>query len=240
MSPVSVKMSWITTPLSVVMLVVLFCLSGNLLAETQDYQNTINALQIRYADEVQAHRKYGLYAHKAQQEGYPHVAHLFRSLAASEAIHAKNFKSSLKALGQEPKPPTMHEIEVTTTKHHLKHATTVEAEEIDQEYPKILASISPENYQPAIESITFAWESEKQHRDLIVKIQKAVSNWFRLVISRIEGKSARYFVCQVCGSTLTEVPATHCPICNHSNENYSEVQGFPKVKKKPSTNILDY
>jgi len=91
-----------------------------------------------------------------------------------------------------------------------------------------------------IESITFAWESEKQHRDLIIKIQKAVSNWFRLVISRIEGKSARYFVCQVCGSTLTEIPENHCPICNHSNDKYTEVQGFPKVKREPSTNILGF
>jgi rubrerythrin len=213
--------------------VIFIAISSSISAETQQYQNTINALQTRYADEINAHREYGLYAQKAQEEGYPHVAHLFRSLAASEAIHAKNFKRTLKELGQEIIPPLITDIEISMTKEHLKHATTVEAEEIDREYPVILERILSENHQAAIENITFAWESEKQHRDLIVKIQEAISNWFRLVISRIEGRSAHYYVCQVCGSTLTEVPQNHCPICNHPAENYLEVLGFPKVKKAP-------
>lgn len=224
--------------------ILLFCItvSGNITAETLKYPNTVSALQMRYADELHAHATYGRYAQKAQDEGYPNVAHLFRSLAASEAVHGKNFKRILKELGQDPVPPKMPvpAIELTTTKEHLKHATTVEAEEIDKEYPKILQSITSENHQDAIQNIQYAWESEKQHRDLIVKIQKAVSNWFSLVISRIEGRAAHYYICQVCGSTLTEVPEKHCPICNHSIENYIEVKGFPKINKKSSDNLFDF
>ena len=220
----------------------IFCLmtSSNIIAEPGEYPNTIKALQTRYADEIHAHRKYGLYAQTAQEEGYPNVAHLFRSLAASEAIHGKNFKRILIELGQNPVPLPLTDIEISTTKQHLKHATTVEAEEIDNEYPNILESITSENHQDAIESIRYAWESEKQHRDLIVKIQEAVSSWFRVVISRIEGRAAHYHVCQVCGSTLTEVPEKFCPICNHALDNYIEVKGFPVENKKQSEEIFDY
>lgn len=221
-------------------LIVCLFASSNTIADPGTYPNTIKALQTRYADEIHAHRTYGLYAQQAQKEGHPNVAHLFRSLAASEAVHAKNFKRILIELGQEPLNPPLSDIEISTTKQHLKHATTVEAEEIDNEYPQILAGITSENHQAAIESIQYAWESEKQHRDLIVKIQESVSNWFRVVISRIEGRAAHYHVCQVCGSTLTEVPEKHCPICNHSIEEYVEVKGFPPENKKPPENYFDY
>ena len=222
------------------MLLVSIFTCSHAVAETSAFPKTVNALQQRYADEISAHRKYGLYAQKAHAEGYPNVAHLFRSLAASEAVHGKNFKRILETLGQQAIVPEMSEIEILTTKEHLKHATTVEAEEIDKEYPKILDSIASENHQQAIESIRYAWESEKQHRDLIVKIQKAISNWFSLVISRIEGRAAHYYVCQVCGSTLTEVPENHCPICNHEIKHYKEVPGFPAIKKKPEAGFLDF
>ncbi len=222
------------------MLILCFLTSTNVSADPGEYPNTIKALQTRYADEIHAHRKYGLYAQKAQEDGYPNVAHLFRSLAASEAVHGQNFKRILIDLGQEPVLPEISEINISTTKQHLKHATTVEAEEIDNEYPKILAGIASEDHQVAIESIRYAWESEKQHRDLIVKIQEAVSNWFRLVISRIENRAAHYYVCHVCGSTLTEVPENFCPICNHSIENYIEVKGFPVENKKQAEDIFDY
>jgi len=192
-----------------------------------EYPNTILALQKRYVDEVTAHAKYNAYAKRALEEDYPNIAHLFRALASSEAVHARNFKKLLLDLGIEVEVQTKLEFEVASTKVNIRHATTVEANEIDKEYPEILESISSENHQDAILFITYAWKAESQHRDLIHKIRKASKRWFGMVADRIEGEPTRYYICQVCGSTLTELPPQSCPICDHASSEYDEVPGYP-------------
>ncbi len=196
---------------------------------------TIEALQKRHQDEVTAHRAYMAYAERACAEGYPNIAHLFKSLAASEGVHARNFKNLLTGLKVDVKPIAMPESqEVGTTRDNLKHASGVERDEIDREYPDILERIAGEGNQDAITSITHAWKAEQQHRELIVKIHKAASRMFGLLVGRIEGGESHYHVCAVCGSTLKELPAHQCPICANPVSNYREVDPYPKdVCKAP-------
>ena len=198
--------------------------SAPTVADPAPYPKTIAALQERYADEVVAHQKYGSYAEHALREGYPAIAHLFRALAASEAIHGKNFARLLREMGEKPRVPKVT-FETSTTREHLKQAATVEAEEIDTEYPKILDRIRDENHHEAIKHITYAWKAEKQHRDLIIKIKNAAGWFFGSLVKKIEGTPTRYFVCQVCGSTVAELPTGQCPICDHPPSEYAEVPG---------------
>lgn len=207
-----------------------FCVQA---AEESSYPKTIQALKQRYADEMVAHQKYGAYARQADKEEYPYVAHLFRSLAASEIVHGRNFKRLLEDLGVQPPPIQKLDLKVKKTKKNIHHATAVEAEEIDKQYPAILKDIGPEKHQAAIQSITYAWKAEEQHRDLILKIKKASKRFFGILVSHIEGEPTRYHVCQICGSTLTAVPADLCPICVHPASNYVEVPGFPGLKALP-------
>jgi rubrerythrin len=203
-------------------------ITGNAIAaEITQYPAIVKALQQRYADEIIAHQKYSMYAQQAEKEDYSNIAHLFRSLAASEAVHARNFKRLILKLGHEPMVPTIPEFPVTTTKQNIRDASSVEANEIDREYPAILESIQSENHGEAIQNITYAWEAERQHRDLILKIKKASKRFFGLLAGHIEGIPARYHVCQICGSTLTELPPGQCPICGHTATRYTEVPGFP-------------
>jgi len=197
------------------------------------YPVTIAALQERYVDEVRAHRTYGAYAAQAEAEGYPNIAHLFRALGASEAIHARNFRRLLEDLGAEPAAEEAPLPPVGKTRENIARATGVEADEIDNEYPAILDRIRPEGHAQAIEKITWAWEAERQHRDLILKIKKAAGSWFGLLASHIENEGRRYYVCQICGSTVTELPAAQCPICGHSSDSYEEVPGYPGKPEKP-------
>lgn len=206
------------------------CFGGSYsLADTPQatYSNTIASLEKRYVDEVTAHGKYNAYAQRAIEEDYPNIAHLFRALAASEAVHARNFKTLLENLGVEVKVPAKLKFEVQSTKINIREATTVEANEIDKEYPDILKSISSENHEDAILFITYAWKAESQHRDLIHKIRKASKRWFGMVAERIEGEPNRYYICQYCGSTLTELPTQMCPICEHAASEYQEVPDYP-------------
>lgn len=191
------------------------------------YPKTITSLQKRYVDEVTAHGKYNAYAKRALDENYPNIAHLFRGLAASEAVHARNFKMLLEDLGVEVEVPVKLNFEVQSTKKNIRDATTVEANEIDKEYPDILKSISSENHEDAISFITYAWKAESQHRDLIHKIRKASKRWFGMVAERIEDEPSRYYICQYCGSTLTELPLQSCPICDHAVSEYHEIPDYP-------------
>ena len=194
-------------------------------ADSAAYYETIDALHARYADEVTAHRKYGTYAERALEEGYPGIAHLFRALAASEAVHARNFARLLHELGEEPRRPEVN-VATSTTREHLQQAATVEAEEIDREYPKILDGIRDENNTETIRFIAYAWKAEQQHRDLIIKIKQAASWFFGSLVSKIEGTPTRYYVCRVCGSTVTARPTGQCPICDHTSSDSAEVPGF--------------
>ncbi len=191
------------------------------------YAQTIAALQQRYQDEVLAELKYNAYALRAEQESYPNIAYLFKALAASEAVHARNFKNLLSGLDVEAISPDISDYFIGSTRENIHHATTVEADEIDKEYPYILKSISTENHKQAIRYINYAWQAEKQHRKLMLKIKRASISFFGLLVSHIEGEPTRYYVCQICGSTLTDLPVLNCPICEHPSSEYQEVPGFP-------------
>jgi rubrerythrin len=202
-----------------------FALAGE--GEQAQFQKTIEALQQRYADEIIAHLKYNTYVERAEEEEYPNIAHLFRSLAASEAIHARNFKRILNDLGVQVELQEIPEFEGSSTKDNIRDATAVEADEIDREYPSILKTIATENHGEAILFMTYAWESEKQHRDLILKIKRAVKRWFGFLVKRIEAKPTNYYVCNFCGSSVTKLPVDQCPICGQPVSEYEEVPGFP-------------
>lgn len=194
-------------------------------ADAAAYPGTVAAMQERYADEVVAHQKYGAYARHALDEGYPAIAHLFKALAASEAVHAKNFAEVLRELGRDPVVPSVR-VELSSTREHLRQAATVEAEEIDREYPAILERIEGERHAPAIRFLTYAWRAEQQHRDLILKIKQGASWFFGMLVEKIEEGPSHYYVCQICGSTLRELPSGRCPICEHARDRYREVTGF--------------
>jgi len=203
---------------------------------------TVEALKERHQDEVTAHRAYAAYAERACAEGYPNIAHLFKSLAASEGVHAHNFKNLLAGLKVDVKPIAIPQLqEVGTTRDNLKHASGVERDEIDREYPDILERIESEGNQDAITSITYAWKAEQQHRELIVKIHKAASRMFGLLVGRIEGGESHYHVCAICGSTLNELPGNQCPICARPVSNYHEVVPYPRdTCKAPPTEDDDW
>ena len=187
------------------------------------YNETISVLQILHQDETQAMHNYQAYSQKAVSQKYPNIGKLFMTLAASESVHARNFKGCLTTLGVADATMPQQPVKVESTRNNLKYAIAVELEEIDTKYPQVLKQIKPENHSAAIQYITYAWESEKQHRELLKKIQSGTGVFFGLLIKRIEGNPYQYFVCQNCGSTLTEIPASGCPVCGGPPAKYKEI-----------------
>ena len=213
-------------------LIVMVCIFSFLLPAVSAqvrYPETISVLQILYQDEVQAFNDYQAYAKRAESEKYPNIARLFITLATSESIHARNFKKVLSDIGAEAQEVPGFEPKVSSTRKNLKRATAVELEEIDHKYPQFIKQITPENHAEAIQYITYAWEAEKQHRKLLKKIKSGTGIFFGFLAQKIEGSPSPYFVCQNCGSTLSEIPETTCPICGGPSAKYIEIKMYDKL-----------
>ncbi len=63
---------------------------------------TIENLKEAFAGESQANQKYRAFAKKAEKDGFPNVARLFRTTAEAERIHAEGHLGSLE-LAPSPK-----------------------------------------------------------------------------------------------------------------------------------------
>jgi len=173
---------------------------------------------------MQAYFTYLAYAQEANSENYPNIAYLLISVGTSESIHAHNFEKLLSDLGVEVEKARKPEIKLHGTNGNLKNAVHWELECIDEEYPRFIEKIKPENHEAAIRNIKYAWEAEKQHRDLLKKIQSSTGVFFRLLTKIIEKSPVTYLVCQTCGSTLIELPKDTCPICKGPVSEYEEVE----------------
>jgi rubrerythrin len=226
--------------LKALMIGTLLWVPGATVCVAADYPETVQALQERYQDEVEAHVSYNAFSDKALADGYPNSAYLFKSLAASEAIHARNFKRILEALGAEVPREPLQPRPVESTRDNIMHATGVETDEIDHRYPTLLSRITPENHQAAIDNLTWAWEAEKQHRELLGRMQDAAKNWFKFLIAHIEGEYVDYHVCQICGSTLVEQPAEYCPVCGEPAHHYKQIPYVAAERVAPEEEREEY
>jgi rubrerythrin len=188
-------------------------------AAAQAYPETIAALANALQRELEAHHRYLESAKKATAEGYEGIAYLFTAFAASEQIHARNFERIMTSLGGKPNTSTPSPA-LSDTKQNLITAAADELDTIDNLYPETLKRLKPENHAEAITYVGYALQSEKQHRDMIQRVQRYTASFFDRVVKTINELTAHYFVCQVCGSTLKTTPMGNCPICHSPSTNY--------------------
>ena len=104
-------------------------------------------LKDAFAGESQANRKYLAFAQKAQTEGYPQVAKLFRAAAEAETVHAHTHLRTLKG--------------VKSTLENLKEAHGGETYEFQSMYPPMIAEAKAEGNEAAVRTFTYANEVEK-------------------------------------------------------------------------------
>jgi rubrerythrin len=146
-------------------------------------------LRDAFAGESQANRKYLAFAEKAEKEGYPQIAKLFRAAGAAETVHAH---AHLRALG-----------EIGNTADNLKVAVAGETHEFKNMYPEMIQDAKEEGNKTAERSFVFANEVEKVHAELY---QNALDNMESL-------EDADYYVCSVCGMTVEDEAPDSCPVC---------------------------
>ncbi|MFA9614131.1 MAG: rubrerythrin family protein [Deltaproteobacteria bacterium] len=156
-------------------------------------------LRDAFAGESQANRKYLAFAKKAEKEGYPQVAKLFRAAGAAETVHAH---AHLRALG-----------EIGNTADNLKVAVEGETHEFKQMYPEMIKDAKEEGNKTAERSFIFANEVEQVHAELY---QNALDNLDSL-------EEADYYVCSVCGMTVENEAPDTCPVCSAKKSAFFKV-----------------
>jgi rubrerythrin len=163
-------------------------------------EKTTQNLKEAFAGESQANRKYLAFAEKADQEGYPQVARLFRAAAAAETVHAHNHLRALKGVGD--------------TSANLKEAMAGEVAEFSKMYPPMVAAAQAEGNKDAERTFSFANEVEKVHAQL-----------FKKALDTMEKKEMKdIYVCSVCGYTVEGEPPDNCPVCNALKKLFKLIQ----------------
>jgi rubrerythrin len=149
----------------------------------------VEGLKEAFAGESQANRKYLAFAKKADQEGFPMAARLFRAAAAAETVHAH---AHLKVLGG-----------VKSTKENIMEAIEGESHEFQSMYPQMIADAKAEGNKQALQSFEFANAVEKIHAQLY---QKMLDNLDKQTMVDV-------YICPVCGMTVEGEPPEKCPVC---------------------------
>lgn len=159
-------------------------------------------LAAAFAGESQANRKYLAYAAKAEKDGFPQVAKLFRAVAEAETIHAH---AELRAMGG-----------VQDTIANLKDAIEGEAHEFREMYPGFIKEAEAEDNKAAARAFTHANGVEEVHHGLYTDALKAVEGGGDM-------PGAKIHVCEICGHTVIGEPGEKCPICGAVHTKYKEI-----------------
>ena len=158
---------------------------------------TKDNLQAAFAGESQAHMKYAVFADKAEQEGLPNVAKLFRATSYAEMVHATNH---LKVLGG-----------VKGSAANLGTAIGGETYEVEEMYPAFKAVAELQGEKRALQTMNWALEAEKGHAEMYTEAQTAVEAGSDIELDQV-------YVCGRCGWTGIGEPPDECPVCQAKKE----------------------
>ena len=159
---------------------------------------TIDNLKDAFAGESQANQKYRAFAKKAEQDGFPNVARLFRTTAEAERIHAEGHLKALDGIGP--------------TTDNLQAAINGETYEYTKMYPPMLAQAKADDHK-AQRMFGYAVQAEAIHARLYTMAMEAVK----------QGKdldSLEFYLCPVCGNIEIGKPTEPCKICNTKAEKF--------------------
>nr|WP_207711768.1 rubrerythrin family protein [Sulfobacillus harzensis] len=121
-------------------------------------------LKEAFAGESQANRRYLYFAQKADVEGRPEVAGLFRDVAEGETGHAFGHFEFLEEVGD---PVTG--VPVGTTEENLKSAIEGETYEYTQMYPGFAKTARDEGFDEIAEWFETLARAEKSHAGRFTK-----------------------------------------------------------------------
>jgi rubrerythrin len=165
--------------------------------------STEDNLKDAFAGESQANRRYLAFAQKADAEGKPRIAALFRAAAEAETVHAHAHLRVMKG--------------IKSTADNLRVAIEGEGFEFQEMYPNYLQEAEKEGNKDAVKSFKYALAVEKIHHKLYSEALETLEAGNDLPASSI-------FVCPVCGNTVIGNAPDTCPICGTPGNKFKEIK----------------
>jgi len=159
---------------------------------------TLKNLKAGFIAESQAHQRNLAFAIKAEEEGYPQVAKLFRAIAEAEEIHAFNHLRLLGAVAN-----TQENLETAFERENLASNT----------YPRFIKEANEEDNAHVARVFSYSRDVERGHAKLY---EKALEH----MLGDVE---TEYYVCGVCGYVSDGDLPEVCPICGASRERFRRV-----------------
>jgi rubrerythrin len=162
---------------------------------------TEDNLKAAFAGESQAYMRYLIFADKAEEEGFPNVARLFRAIAHAERVHATNHFRTLAMLQR--------------TSGNLQAAIDGETFEVDEMYPAYKAVAELQEEKSAYRSADWALQAEKVHAGLYQKARQSVEREEDVTLGPV-------FICGGCGYTAKGSAPEKCPVCGAPREKFKK------------------
>ena len=159
---------------------------------------TLTNLKAGFVAESQAHLRNLAFAMKAEQEGYPQIARLFRAIAEAEAVHAFNHLRLLGAASG-----TQDNLESAFERENLAAST----------YPQFIREANEEGNASVATVLSYSRDVEKGHAKLY---KKALAHM-------MAEQETEYHVCQVCGYVSDGILPDVCPICGAPKEKFRQI-----------------
>jgi len=176
-------------------------------------QHLINA----FGGESQAHMRYLHFADQADKENFPNTERLFRAISHAEYVHAGDHYREISHLEGGFVTNSMAAFGPGDTKKNLKLAIMGEDFEITEMYPVYIEVAKFQGEKGAERTFTWAYGTEKMHKQLFEKAQKSVDNNSDVDLGPVQ-------VCSVCGYTLEGNAPDDCPLCTAKKENFVAFQ----------------
>ena len=162
---------------------------------------SIDNLKEAFAGESQANQKYRSFAARADKDGFPNVARLFRTAAEAERIHADGHLKALEGIG--------------ATVDNLRAAIAGETHEAEEMYPPMLQQAEAEGHK-ARRMFSYAVQAEAIHAELYQRALDAVQRGEDLADTGI-------YLCPTCGHIEFGRPPENCPICGLKGAAFVQV-----------------
>jgi len=162
---------------------------------------TTENLKDAFAGESQANQKYRSFAEKAEKDGFTNIAHLFRTTAEAERIHAAGHLKALEGVG--------------STTENLQSAIDGETYEFEDMYPPMLKKAEEEGHR-AKTMFKYAVEAEEVHAKLYSLALEAAKRGEDLT-------EVDFHLCPVCGYIEFGTPPENCPVCDLKGERFVQV-----------------
>lgn len=162
------------------------------MSQTKDH------LKEAFAGESQANQKYRAFARKAERDGFPNIARLFRTTAEAERIHAEGHLVALESIG--------------STVENLKAAIDGETYEYKEMYPPMLEEAEAVAHR-ARTMFGYAVKAEEVHAKLYALALEAAAQGKDLEV-------VDFYLCPVCGHIEFGTAPGECPICGLKGEKF--------------------